>query len=83
MEIIYLDVIAIAQHIDMHDDLVSNDDNIYRTYLIVVAFLLKRYCAEEQSSRFLKIMKFCTEKVITIEVVNDMDNDMYEGSSQM
>lgn len=29
MEIIYLDVIAIAQHIDMHDDLVSNDDNIY------------------------------------------------------
>lgn len=28
-------------------------------------------------------MKFCPEKVITIEVVNDMDNDMYEGSSQM
>lgn len=29
MEVIYLDVIAIAQHIDLHDDLVSNDDTIH------------------------------------------------------
>lgn len=53
------------------------------TYLIVVDFPLKRYRAEEQSSRFLKIIKFCPEEVITNEVLNDMDNDMYEGSSQM
>lgn len=40
-------------------------------YLIFVDFLLKRYRAEEQLSRFLKIMRFCPEAVITNEVVND------------
>lgn len=28
-------------------------------------------------------MKFCSEEEITNEVVNDMADDMYEGSSQM
>lgn len=69
MEVFYLDVIAIAQHIDLHDDLVSNDDTIH-LFIVVVDFLLKRYSAEEQS-RFLKIIKFCSEEVITNEVLNN------------
>lgn len=40
------------------------------------------YLAEEQSLRFLKIMKFCPEEVITDVVVNYID-DKYEGASQV
>lgn len=28
-------------------------------------------------------MKFCPEKVIPNDVLNDIDNDVHEGSSQM
>lgn len=65
-------------------NLFSNGENVSFTCLIVVVkFLLKIYSAEERSFRFLKIMKFCPEEVITDEVVNDMDNDKYARASQV